>query len=224
METSWPAIERGHTTGHPRPSSRACSRVHRKSVIYADQVKTRSIQKKHPKKVSKNGVLVSSRNERTRVQRHRGENERRGRGRNKVKERIGEQKREGKELNGRGTRGCGRRKEKGVRRRIGETRLPRMLRDCIATWECNDCTGARLAPTCTHVHTRRSWECADPYLHGKRSLTSLCRPLPPSITGDPRAVSRHDTCDAGRGLRGLRGKITEPRFETASTWNRGWTA
>lgn len=53
-----------------------------------------------------------------------------------------------------------------------------MLRDCIATWECNDCTGARLAPTCTHVHTRRSWECADPYQHGKRSLTSLRRPPP----------------------------------------------
>ena len=80
-------------------------------------------------------------------------------------------------------RGKGEQRER-ERRRVrrgggGETRLPRMLRDCIATWECNDCTGARLAPTCTHVHTRRSWECADPYQHGKRSLTSLCRPLMP---------------------------------------------
>lgn len=72
--------------------------------------------------------------------------------------------------------GAGRRRK----REGGRRRLPRMLRDCIATWECNDCTGARLAPTCTHVHTRRSWECADPYQHGKRSLTSLRRP-PPAV-------------------------------------------
>ena len=88
-------------------------------------------------------------------------------------------------------------KERRVRRGGGgETRLPRMLRDCIATWECNDCTGARLAPTCTHVHTRRSWECADPYQHGKRSLTSLRRPLPlPRTHTRSRDAFRRGTCD-----------------------------
>lgn len=88
-------------------------------------------------------------------------------------------------------------KERRVRRGGGgETRLPRMLRDCIATWECNDCTGARLAPTCTHVHTRRSWECADPYQHGKRSLTSHRRPLPlPRTHTRSRDAFSRGTCD-----------------------------
>lgn len=70
-----------------------------------------------------------------------------------------------------------------------------MLRDCIATWECSDCTGARLPPTCTHVqHTVDLGSAPTPTKLAKRSLTSEpFVPIPPRglATASP---PRKSTC------------------------------
>lgn len=123
--------------------------------------------------------------------------------------------------------------------------LPRMLRDCIATWECSDCTGARVlhgrARTCTHVHTRWSWECADPYQLAKRSLNSV--PFVPILPRDspsrrvasrctglrPRPRPRTSTCvDADettplRNCIGVATPGTKPGIASEIRWARAQT-